>query len=1443
MAGKGKRSKVGHAAGTGRRKRRLEAPKASPGEDGSNKLWGEIQKLGGDMADLKMLQDVDTAEPPKKTGQAKVDSSALQGDLSAFAKSLGLSTSAAEFAGMPAPEPAKAEEQVPKKKKKKSKNKFKPDVEDKTEAVDSAKEKAPETKAPKAGVAKGKAAKAGRLVIEPTAQWFAVELGPLEGSDTVDADTAVEKLEQATALLERENEVYDARGLRQKSLSTADRSFMSNILKSGTLSDRVSALTLMVQQSPVHAVRALGQLMQMVTKNNRREAMLAVGSVKDLMLINLLPEDRKLRHFAEQPLGAKGITEAHWIMWAFEDQLKRQYFDLIQMVEELGHDPVLHRRQAMANVVGELLEQKPEQERNLLRLLVNKLGDGERQLAAKASHLLLRLLSVHPNMKLVVVRTIQELILARAATKERTQYYTMITLNQVVLSARDGATAGELIGVYFGFFTRLLRDGGKEGEDEGESEKKKDDKKAQLKRRRAAQVGKRALQRAKEEAREKHEAEARAMDNRLLGAVLTGLSRALPFAEVDEATMDAHVSSVFQVAHAGNFSTVVQALVLLAQIARVRPAVRDRFYRTLYDSLFDARLDASSKKAMYLNVLYRALREDTDTGRVAAFVRRMTQTALYSQAEFASGALLVLSQVLSQRPQLYAMLTQPPDNEAEDDGYDARKRDPRYAGAAGSCLWEATLLARHFHPSITHSVAQISAQETVPPISNLHNHSLTLFLDRFVFRKPKAASASQSDLAESATLRGQSLMQPLVASQPTAGDHPLVSKRISGAADALIQDLASGAIADRPISDVRPEDQFFHQFFSTKRERMGKRKPKAKVVAKDDFSDEDGGDKDTGDAEFGTDATGFASAVNGEEMDEDEIWKAMTADMPGGVPSDGEDDSDGGSDNDSMLAALRDSDDEGSEGFEGFEDESEGDSEEDGSEEESEGGSDDDDAVPSFDDKIEATEDGDSSGAKRKADDSEAAPKRKKREKVPMFGSFEDYAHLIDTDEGLAGSGRPRPSVFVQDDSGGEEQPLSPLPPPPRRRKLDTFMEELQQQQAQRQAARRSEESSTNLHVTNLHPELDEQALSAAFGEFGTIASVKIMWPRGPEATKPQRQRNGGFVGFMDRASAARALAAMDGRRLHGLALHVGWARPIRLPTAAAAAAAASSSSSSSSSQPFGAVGAQQADAIGEVHVRRPLDARQAQLVHWAVENVLRHGPALECLLVARTVGDARFGFLHDTRTPAHAYYRWRLFSLLAGDTKTAWRRSMFFMYRDGPVWLPPNPAGLGGQYDDDGSDAEEAPTLLHPRDRAQLERLVACARSGTRGDVACAMCAVVEHAYDADAVTDTVASQLIAAPAPPEKLGLLMLVSDILLNCGAPVRGAWRLRDALAAHLPCLFANLHAAYTAIDARLQAERFRTSVLGVLAVWDARSVFSSETLRPLASIFLPQQAIS
>ena len=285
------------------------------------------------------------------------------------------------------------------------------------------------------------------------------------------------------------------------------------------------------------------------------------------------------------------VTDAHLVLWHFEDWLKKYFFSVLQVLETYSLDPLPYVRTQSLSFITALLKEQPEQEQNLLRLLVNKLGDTEKAICSRASYHLLQVLQAHPGMKAVIVREVKALIfrpvassaavsLASAAAHEEKKhtyirfdddedskskpskssgkesakdglerwnshawYYAAVTLNQVVLTSTeaDKVVARTLLGVYFEMFEEILgarRGNGKERETGDEADVGgggKDKKGGKAKASKKVEKGK---GKEKEVRGAAGFAEVEDATSRLLSAVLTGVNRALPFAKVDVAADD-----------------------------------------------------------------------------------------------------------------------------------------------------------------------------------------------------------------------------------------------------------------------------------------------------------------------------------------------------------------------------------------------------------------------------------------------------------------------------------------------------------------------------------------------------------------------------------------------------------------------------------------------------------------------------------------------------------------------------------------------------------------------------------------------------------------------------------------------------------------------------------------------------------------------------------------
>lgn len=281
---------------------------------------------------------------------------------------------------------------------------------------------------------------------------------------------------------------------------------------------------------------------------------------------------------------------------------------------------------------------------------------------------------------------------------------------------------------------------------------------------------------------------------------------------------------LFMITHDANFNTAIQALILIFQVTTSKQIVLDRYYRTLYESLLDRRLTTSSKQALYLNLLFKSLKSDSNTARVKAFIKRIVQITSMHSPGFICGTLFLLSELITSRRDLKSLLTAT----SVPSDYDPRKRDPLYANAETSSLLELSPLLHHYHPTV-----QLYAQNllhlqpgTVKP--DLALHSIKHFLDRFVYRNPKTKPAT----------RGTSIMQPL-----------------PGTDTGLILRVKGHAVSEKAVnsedwwrqqtSRIRPDEVFFHRYFVA-REEMDVKSARRKRKRGDE-----------------------------EEMEEEEVWEAL----------------------------------------------------------------------------------------------------------------------------------------------------------------------------------------------------------------------------------------------------------------------------------------------------------------------------------------------------------------------------------------------------------------------------------------------------------------------------------------------------------------------------------------------------------------------------------------
>ncbi|XP_075108633.1 protein RRC1 isoform X2 [Nicotiana tabacum] len=400
----------------------------------------------------------------------------------------------------------------------------------------------------------------------------------------------------------------------------------------------------------------------------------------------------------------------------------------------------------------------------------------------------------------------------------------------------------------------------------------------------------------------------------------------------------------------------------------------------------------------------------------------------------------------------------------------------------------------------------------------------------------------------------------------------------------------------------------------------------------------------------------------------------------------------------------------------------------------------------------------------------------------------------------------------------------------------------------------------TNLYVGNLSPQVDENFLLRTFGRFGPIASVKIMWPRTEEERK--RQRNCGFVSFMNRADAQAANDEMQGVVVYEYELKIGWGKSVSLPSQSLPAPPPGQMAirskegstvilSGPAGPPVTSIPSQNSELVltpnvPDIMVVPPEDDHLCHVIDTMSLYVLDGGCAFEQAIMERGRGNSLFNFLFELGSKEHTYYVWRLYSFAQGDTLQRWRTEPFIMISGSGRWIPPplptskgdeNEKELGTTYAAGKSRRVEVERTLTDAQRDEFEDML---RSLTleRSQIREAMGFALDNADAAGEAVEVLTESLTLKETPiPTKVARLMLVSDILHNSSAPVKNASAYRTKFEATLPDVMESFNDLYRSITGRMTAEALKERVLKVLQVWADWFLFSDAYVNGLRATFL------
>lgn len=592
----------------------------------------------------------------------------------------------------------------------------------------------------------------GKCLIEhhPDVRWY--DYGFDEKTDIPNSSQEVDELKNKAELL-YEHDVKMFNQLQQ-SKRGSESAWVSTVISKGTATDKKTALELVVRMSPVHSISHIAALVNIIEKKSTREAYSVLASLKDLFMNDLLPHNRKLIPFSSRPLkkvlelssGNQKNLEKRLILWKFESDLKALYDRFINGIEKLATGTVEDIGSQACRAALDLLAECPEQEQRLLSFLVNKLGYPNRTLASKVMGYLTDLTYRQPNMRSVIVDEVERLIF-RKNIPRRTQLYGVGFLSQIRFRDGEHELAVKLLKIYFSLFRIFVM---------------------------------------------KNE-----LEDKTLSVLLSAINRAYPFASGHTSEINVEVDLLYKILHQTSFGVAIQALNILSQISSGNED--DRFYNALYRKML-AKCPGITAQSQFFDLLYRVLKKDPNSSRVIAFVKRVLQLSLTKNAEYACGALLMVSRLVSENPDILklskasqtasncASLEQSNIKDEEEEhfvdipdtsdenrskenefktkvssvgswihaknivlrsqgtAYDRSAINPSFARADLSIFSELLFLRDHYHPSVSHFASNILAEIDIKydgsPLSDLN---AMRFLDRFVYRNPKTKKSNDDN--------------------------------------------------------------------------------------------------------------------------------------------------------------------------------------------------------------------------------------------------------------------------------------------------------------------------------------------------------------------------------------------------------------------------------------------------------------------------------------------------------------------------------------------------------------------------------------------------------------------------------------------------------------------------------------------------------------------------
>lgn len=165
----------------------------------------------------------------------------------------------------------------------------------------------------------------------------------------------------------------------------------------------------------------------MAEKKNRKESEVAIDALKELFLLNLLP-NFELEYLSPD---AEKLKKAY-----LHDRVKHKYSEFLQILTRKTYDTVENSKKNAIRILGELAMTKVEARQTIISAIVNKLGD---PIQAVPTMTILTLNNIYKRRRDALKIIVGELnkFLFRKNLSIKAKFYGIVMLNALKLRSGE----------------------------------------------------------------------------------------------------------------------------------------------------------------------------------------------------------------------------------------------------------------------------------------------------------------------------------------------------------------------------------------------------------------------------------------------------------------------------------------------------------------------------------------------------------------------------------------------------------------------------------------------------------------------------------------------------------------------------------------------------------------------------------------------------------------------------------------------------------------------------------------------------------------------------------------------------------------------------------------------------------------------------------------------